>query len=76
MSSAKQEADMMQAVVRRFSQWFDRAQPSGAPTAQEADLPRDVPVPAPQPVGLEETAPIDVEDTAPIDMEAVLSGRA
>ena len=44
-------------------------------TAQEAERPRDVPVPAPQPVGLEETSPFDVEDTAPIDMEALLAGR-
>lgn len=67
---------MMQAVVRRFSQWFDRAQPLAAAATEEAEHPRDVPLPAPRPVGLEETAPIDVEDTAPIDMEALLSGRA
>jgi hypothetical protein len=65
MSSARQEADMMQAVARRFRHWFNHRQASPAPTEQEEQLPSAVPVPAPQPVGLEDTAPVDIERILP-----------
>jgi hypothetical protein len=65
VSSVKQEADMMQAVARRFRLWFNHPQASSAPTGQQEELPSAVPVPAPQPVGLEDTAPVDIERVLP-----------
>ena len=59
---------MLQAVARRFRQWFHRGQAPLDPAGQDDQLPRAVLVPAPQPVGL--------EDTAPVDIERVLSSRA
>jgi hypothetical protein len=65
VSSAKHEADMMQAVVRRFRYWFNQPQAPQATTGQEEQPPRVVPVPAPQPFGLEDTAPVEIERILP-----------
>jgi hypothetical protein len=65
VSSPKQDADMMQAVARRFRHWFNQPQASPAQTGQEEEPPRVVPVPAPQPFGLEDTAPVEIERILP-----------
>jgi hypothetical protein len=65
VSSAKHEADMMQVVVRRFRHWFSQPQAPQAPSGQEEQPPRVVPVTAPQPFGLEDTAPVEIERILP-----------
>jgi hypothetical protein len=67
MSSTRQEADMMQAVARRFRHWFNQPQASPPSTGPDDERPDAIPVPAPQPVGLEDTAPVQIERVLPTD---------